>query len=71
MEVGLTTPLALFVFLCFLKKRIPTPPLPPPRCTLNLIFKKAEKHIEINTNKEEVEGVHDNASAFMHLNIKT
>ena len=22
-------------------------------------------------NKEEMEGVHDNASAFMHLNIKT
>ena len=39
---------------------------------MNPLFKKSEKHIDVKTkNKEEVEGVHDNASAFMHLNIKT
>ena len=57
-----------FVFVCFLKERIPSP-LHDERWTLYL--KISEKHIDAKRkNKEEMEGVHDNASAFMHLNIK-
>ena len=36
-----------------------------------LYSKISEKHIDVlRKNKEEMEGVHDNASTFMHLNIK-
>ena len=69
MEIGLKLPLfPLFVFVCFLKERNPPPPLYDERRTL----KRSKKHIEVKTkNKQEVEGVHDNASAFLDLNIKT
>ena len=76
MEIGLTPRpppippfpilpiLLLFVFFWFLKERNNE--------RWNLYLKKSKKHIDVKTkNKEEVEGVHDNASAFMHLNIKT
>ena len=37
----------------------------------SLILKKIEKHIDIKRKyKEEMKGVHDNASTFIHLNIK-
>ena len=52
--MALTPPLPLFVFICSLRT-----PLPPPQQTLH---KKS--------SLEEIEGVNDNASAFMHLNIK-
>ena len=69
MEIGLT-PLPLFVFICFLKERIP---LSPPRWTMDPLFKKkSKKHIDVKRkNKEEMEGIHDNASAIIHLNMKT
>ena len=39
---------------------------------MNPLFKKTDKHIDVKTkNKKEVERDHDNASVFMHLNIKT
>ena len=80
MEIGLTP--HPFVCFCLLSKRMQPPPL-----TLHphhhhhdplhderwiLYLKKSEKHIDVKTkNKEEVEGVYDNTSAFMYLNIKT
>ena len=40
-------------------------------CSKNTLF-NSKKHIEINRkNKEEIEEVYDNASAFMHRIIKT
>ena len=37
-----------------------------------LCSKNSKKNIDIKKKyKEEMEGVHDNASAFMHRNIKT
>ena len=66
-QIGLT-PLTLFVFFCFLKERTPSP-LHNEGWTL--YSKISEKHIDVlRKNKEEMEGVHDNASAFMHLNMK-
>ena len=39
---------------------------------MNPLFKKKQEHIDVKSKyKEGMEGVHDNASAFMHLNIKT
>ena len=36
-----------------------------------LYFKKLKKHIDIiRKHKEEMEGVHDYSSEFMHQNIK-
>ena len=36
-----------------------------------LYFKKLKKHIDIiGKHKEEMEGVHDYSSEFMHQNIK-
>ena len=36
------------------------------------LLKKSKKHINMKRKyKKEREGVYDNASAFMHLNIKT
>ena len=68
MEIGLT-PLPLFVFVCFLKERTIRSPLHDERWTL--YSKISEKHIDVKRkNKEEMERIHDNASAFMHLNIK-
>ena len=49
-EIGLTPPLPLFVFICSLK----TSSFPS----------------KTNSSLEEMEGVNDNASALMHLNIK-
>ena len=49
-------------------------PFPLPLLPYNASFvkKKSEKHTGVKRkHKEEIEGVHDNASAFMHLNIKT
>ena len=63
MEIGLTPPspplpiLPLFVFFCFLKERNDE--------RWNLYLKNSEKHIDVKTkNKEEVEGVHDNAFKY-------
>ena len=53
-EIGLTPPLHLFVFIRFLR----TP------CTLR------NKPFIKKGSLEEMEGVNDNASAFMHLNVK-
>ena len=58
----------LFVFVRFLRT-------PHPRRTYFLndpfIKKKSKKHIDIKRKyKEEMEGVHNNASVFMHLNIE-
>ena len=52
--IGLNPPIPLFVFIRSLRT-----PLSPPQQTLH---KKS--------SLEEIEGVNDNASAFMHLNIK-
>ena len=52
-EIGLTPPLPLFVFICLLRTALHNKPF----------IKKGLL--------EEMEGVNDNASAFMHLNIKT
>ena len=54
-EKGLTPPLPLFVFIHSL------------RTSLHLHNKPFIK----NSSLEEIEGVKDNASTFMHLNIKT
>ena len=76
MEIGLT-PFPLFLFVCFCKERtLPTHPpalIPFPLLNeqLTLSLKKLEKHLDVKRkNNEEMEGVHDNASAFIHLNIK-
>ena len=52
-EIGLTPPLPLFVFIRSLRTPLHNKPF----------IKKG--------SLEEMEGVNDNASAFMHLNIKT
>ena len=52
-EIGLTPPLPLFVFIRLLRTSFHNKPF-------------IEKGL-----LEEMEGVNDNASAFMHLNIKT
>ena len=59
-EIGLTPPLPLFVFIRTL--RTPQLPPPPPPHNNKPFFKKG--------SLEVMEGVSDNASAFMHLNIK-
>ena len=51
-EIGLTPPLPLFVFIRSLRTPLHNKPF----------IKKG--------SLEEMEGVNDNASAFMHLNIK-
>ena len=44
----------------------------PPSSKQPFIQKKSEKHIDVKgRNKKEMEGIHDNASAFMDLNRKT
>ena len=69
MEIGYTRPPPFVHFRLLFKITHPPYPLHDERWTLCL--KKSENHIDVKTkNKEEVEGVHDNASAFMHLNIK-
>ena len=70
MEIGYTRPPPFVHFRLLFK--ITHPPYPLHDERLALCLKKSENHIDVKTkNKEEVEGVHDNASAFMHLNIKT
>ena len=56
-EIGLTPRLLLFVFIRSLRISLPPSPF------RNKPFVK-------NGSLEEIEGVNDNASAFMHLNIK-
>ena len=53
-EIGLTTPLSMFVFIRSLR----TPPF--------LQNKPFIKKVSL----EDTEGVNDNASAFMHVNVK-
>ena len=55
---------------------LPPPPLPPPpphtHTQLTLYLKKSEKHMDLKRKyKKEMEEVHDNAKAFLRLNIKT
>ena len=73
MEIGLTPPPFVHFHLLF-KRTLPPPPLIVPFLhdeQWTRYLKKSEKHIDVKTkNEEEVEGVHDNSSAFMHLNIK-
>ena len=39
---------------------------------MNPLLKKSEKHIGVKRKyKEDIEGVHDDASAIMYLNIET
>ena len=56
-EIGLTPPLPLFVFIRSLRAPSPSPLHNKPFIKKSLL--------------EEMEGVNDNASAFTHINIKT
>ena len=63
-----TPPLPFVRFRLLFKRTQPPPSLQDEQWTL----KKSKPHIEVKTkNKQEVEEVHDNASAFLDLNIKT
>ena len=60
----------LLVFVCFLR------PSPPPSLlpfTTNSLFKNVKETYRHKKKiyKEEMERIHDNASAFMYLNINT
>ena len=55
-ETGLTPPLSLFVFICCLRIPLPFPLYKEP------FIKKV--------SMQEMEGDNDNASAFMHLDVK-
>ena len=57
-EIGLTPPLPLLVFIRSLKT-------PPPHSPLH------KKPFIKKGSLKEIEGVDDNASAFMHRNVKT
>ena len=55
-------------------KDLPPPLHPPLALLLNepFIRKNSKKHIDLKRKyKEDMERVHDNAAAFMHVNIKT
>ena len=68
-EVGLTQPPPVR-FRSLFKDLLPAPPRR--TCFSNYPFiKKSKKDIDIKRKyKEEMEGDHDNAGVFMHLNIK-
>ena len=39
---------------------------------MNALLKNLKKHLRIKKkHEEEMKGIHDNASALMHLNVKT
>ena len=63
----------LINFVCFLRTfHSPSPFHLHPFTTNPLQEKKSKKPIDIKRKyKVKIEGVHDNASAFMYLNIKT
>ena len=61
-EIDFTPPFPLFLFICLLKNSTPNPPPLPPQ---------PPPWIDVERkNKDEMEGLHDNASTFMYLNIK-
>ena len=64
---------SLINFVCFLRTfHSPSPFHLHPFTTNSLQEKKSKKPIDIKRKyKVKIEGVHDNASAFMYLNIKT
>ena len=65
-EIGLTPPLPLFVFI----RTLMTPNSPSPSPAPSFPPHYRNKPFIKKSSLEEMEGVNDNARAFMHLNIK-